>query len=88
MGKRAGGGPNTAGATCVQIEVTERDGCLDVSVTDDGRGFDLYAASTGFGLTGMRERVELAAGELEIATGPAGTTVRARLPARRAAAPS
>ena len=45
--------------------------------------------SKGFGLTGMRERVELAGGELEIESGPAGTTVRARLPVRRrAAAPS
>ncbi len=72
-----------SGATRVQIEVTERDGFLDLAVTDDGRGFDLYEDSPGFGLTGMRERVKLAAGELEIATGPAGTTVHARLPARR-----
>jgi len=72
-----------AGASRVRIHVTERDGCLDVAVTDDGQGFDLDAQPTGFGLMGMRERVKLADGELDIETGPAGTTVHARLPVRR-----
>jgi signal transduction histidine kinase len=34
---------------------------------------------------GMRERVKLAAGALDIETAPTGTTVHARLPARRRA---
>ena len=72
-------------AAASQIDVTERDGSLDVTVTDDGRGFDVESRSTGFGLIGMRERVKLAAGELEIETGRSGTTVRARLPVRRLA---
>ena len=72
-----------AGARRVRIDVTEADGCLDVVVTDDGRGFDIESRSSGFGLLGMRERVKLAAGELEIETGPGGTTVHARLPVRR-----
>jgi signal transduction histidine kinase len=77
-----------AGASRIRIEVGERDGYLDVAVTDDGHGFDLGAQSTGFGLMGMRERVELADGALEVDTGPSGTTVRARLPARRRAVPA
>ena len=72
-----------SGATRVKIDVTERDGSVDLAVTDDGRGFDAAARSAGFGLTGMRERVALAAGALEIETGATGTTVRARLPAHR-----
>ena len=66
---------------------TERAGRLrDVAVADDGRGFDpAKTDSGGFGLTGMRERVELADGELDIDSGPQGTTVRARLPVRRRA---
>ena len=40
--------------------------------------------SGGFGLTGMRERVELAGGELDIDSGSSGTTVKARLPVRGA----
>jgi signal transduction histidine kinase len=72
-----------AGAQLVRIDVTEHDGSLDISVSDDGHGFDLDAQSPGFGLLGMRERVKLAAGELEVDTGPGGTTVHARLPADR-----
>ena len=72
-----------AGASRVQIEVTERDGFIDLAVADDGKGYDPAAEPTGFGLMGMRERVTLAAGELEVQTGPTGTTVRARLPTHR-----
>jgi two-component system, NarL family, sensor histidine kinase DevS len=72
-----------ADASQIQIDVTERDGFVEVTVTDDGGGFDLEARAAGFGLMGMRERVHLAAGELEIATAPTGTTVHAQLPVRR-----
>ncbi len=73
-----------AGATRIHIDVSDHDGCVDVAVADDGRGFDPATTdSGGFGLTGMRERVELADGELDIDSGPTGTTVRARLPVRR-----
>ena len=37
--------------------------------------------SDGFGLTGMRERVSLLRGDLEIASSPVGTTVAAAIPA-------
>ena len=75
-----------ASATRIQIDVTEHDGCVDVAVSDDGGGFDPEQANSGgFGLTGMRERVELAGGELDIDSGASGTTVKARLPVRRRA---
>ena len=71
----------------IRIEIGEHDGSVEVAVTDDGSGFDTTATGGGggFGLTGMRERVELADGELDIDSGPSGTTVRARLPVRRSA---
>jgi signal transduction histidine kinase len=58
------------------------DQAVDVSVADDGIGFDTNStAGTGFGLAGTRERVELAGGELSVLPGAdAGTVVRARLP--------
>jgi len=75
-----------AGASHIRIDVSERDGCIEVEVSDNGRGFDPATAdSGGFGLTGMRERVELADGELDIDSSPSGTTVKARLPVRRRA---
>ena len=55
-----------------------------IRVEDDGTGFDLSSVSRGFGLTGMRERVELAGGELAIeGRDGGGTLVRATLPAWR-----
>ena len=76
-----------AGATEIRIDVAEREGHIDIAVADNGRGFDPEtAAARGFGLTGMRERVDLADGELAIETSGDGTTIRARLPVRRPAA--
>ena len=69
-----------AEANTVQVAVGESDGELQVEVQDDGNGFDPDAASQGFGLEGMRERVSLAGGTLSITPGERGTLVRARLP--------
>jgi signal transduction histidine kinase len=72
-----------AGANSVSIVVRgESDGELLIEVTDDGAGFDPEAESDGFGLSGMRERVSLAGGQLSISSGEYGTTIRACLPAR------
>jgi signal transduction histidine kinase len=74
------------GPTHIRIEIGEHEGSVEVAVSDDGSGFDTTATGGGgFGLTGMRERVELADGELDIESGPSGTTVRARVPVRRSA---
>jgi signal transduction histidine kinase len=64
----------------------ERDGeAFRIAAHDDGRGSD--GARHGFGLRGMRERVERAGGELRIATQPGrGFDVTAMLPARGGAA--
>jgi signal transduction histidine kinase len=72
-------------ATRVGVVVGEQDGEVVVEVRDDGVGFRPEAATRGYGLTGMRERVQLAGGRLEIDTGEGGTRVRAAVPARHAA---
>ena len=71
-----------ARASSIDIEVRCAEDAVDVSVVDDGIGFDTDAtAEVGFGLAGMRERVELAGGELSVLPGAdAGTVIRARLP--------
>jgi two-component system, NarL family, sensor histidine kinase DevS len=69
-----------AGGEHVRVGVSCAAGRLEVEVTDDGNGFDLAVKASGFGLAGMRERVELSGGQLTIAPTPAGTTVRAVLP--------
>jgi signal transduction histidine kinase len=71
-----------ARASSIDIAVHCAENAVDVSVTDDGIGFEAAAvAGNGFGLAGMRERVELAGGELSVLPGAgAGTVIRARLP--------
>jgi signal transduction histidine kinase len=73
-----------ADATRVEVRVMDLDETLEVRLRDDGRGFDAEGESAGFGLIGMRERVALVRGTLEVESAPGdGTTLRARIPSRR-----
>jgi signal transduction histidine kinase len=66
-----------------QARIIERDGEISIEISDEGIGFDPAEATPGFGLVGMRERVELAGGRLEVDSRPGGgTRVSATLPAR------
>jgi signal transduction histidine kinase len=71
-----------ADAQRVSITVVERDGTVEVAVTDDGRGFSGSVPTDGFGLIGMRERIRLTGGRHEIESEAGrGTTVHAWIPA-------
>jgi signal transduction histidine kinase len=73
-----------AEATRVRVQVAERDGTVEVVVSDDGRGFTADGTTEGFGLIGMRERIRLAGGQHDMRSEPGrGTTVRALIPATR-----
>ncbi len=74
------------GAQCVDVVVVERGGEVEIAVRDDGTGFDVDAPTGGFGLTGMRERISLAGGRLEIISSGHGTAVLASVPSVRARA--
>ncbi len=71
-----------AKATQVDITLKRLQDSLVLVVTDDGVGFDpakppRHGATSGFGLIGLRERVALLGGQLEIASAPdEGTSVR------------
>jgi signal transduction histidine kinase len=78
-----------AEATSAVVSITERDGVVTVSVTDDGKGPPEAARlgprgdglEGGFGMSGMRERAELVGGELEMLPAPGrGTTIRLTVP--------
>jgi signal transduction histidine kinase len=71
-----------ARAAAVDLAVRCDGAQIEISVSDDGIGFNPDGAVVaGFGVIGMRERVELAGGELSVVRGPqTGTVVRARLP--------
>jgi signal transduction histidine kinase len=72
-----------AGATAVQIRVTESDGEVVATVRDNGRGFDPAIRHPGhFGLESMRSRASEVGGRLTIASAPGrGTVVAVRVPA-------
>jgi signal transduction histidine kinase len=73
-----------AGAEDVAVTVREEDGVITVRVRDEGHGFDAGDPTRGYGLVGMRERVESLGGALAIESAPgAGTTVTVRLPVVR-----
>jgi signal transduction histidine kinase/ligand-binding sensor domain-containing protein len=81
-----------AGASRVEVTVRRDGSGLDLSVEDDGRGFDvaetMERASSGkaLGLLGMQERVGMVDGKIEIHSGPGtGTRIRVRLPLAEAA---
>jgi signal transduction histidine kinase len=72
-----------ARARHVSILLARRDGAIKAVVEDDGQGFDpAKEASDGFGLVGMRERLALLGGRLEVESGSrGGTTIAAEVPA-------
>jgi signal transduction histidine kinase len=78
-----------ARAERVRLVLREVDGVVEVRVRDDGQGFDASQRTDGFGLLGMRERVELAGGELTVRSHHLeGTELLARVPAHRGQADS
>lgn len=65
------------------VRVSEQDDHVSIEIRDEGQGFNLTDPRRGFGLLGMRERVELTGGALEVDSRPGeGTRVSATLPAR------
>ncbi len=75
-----------ASAAHVEVDVEIDDDDLRVSIADDGRGFTPQEVDVGRsrGLVGMRERVELLGGRLELSTRKGGgARVAATLPIRR-----
>ena len=74
-----------ASARNVWVSLAGGRSTLELTVRDDGLGFDVgtvrRSPSASFGLSSMEERVRLVGGQLEIRSSPgAGTEVRARFP--------
>jgi signal transduction histidine kinase len=72
-----------ARSTAVYLGLAIDDGRLIVEVNDNGASAE-DSVVFGHGLTGMRERVELGGGRLDVRPGPSGFRVRAELPIRGA----
>ena len=72
-----------AGAQCIKVCLRERNGSLELSIEDDGRGFDAAAGVSdfnhGLGLQSMQERAGLSGGDYELKSAPGeGTRIRVR----------
>jgi len=71
-----------AQARRVSILLARNDGAVKAVVEDDGQGFDpAEQTDDGYGLMGMRERLALLGGRLEVESGhDGGTTIAAEVP--------
>jgi signal transduction histidine kinase len=70
-----------ARASVVTIALEERDGCLHLSIRDDGAGG--ADPARGSGLIGLRDRAEALGGSLEVSSPPGeGTLILVQLPLR------
>jgi signal transduction histidine kinase len=71
-----------ADASLVRVALRGADGHLELSITDNGRGFDpVRSRRKGFGLQSMRDRAESIRAELRVESEPmAGTRVTLTLP--------
>jgi signal transduction histidine kinase len=71
-----------AGARTVTLTLTYGESAAELSVCDDGTGFDPDAVPAGYGLSGMRGRLRQVGGRLTVHSGPnEGATVTAVVPA-------
>jgi signal transduction histidine kinase len=77
-------------ASKVSVVLRSKRTFVDVSIVDDGNGFDPRGLGTDrLGLSSISERVRLLGGVVEIETSPgAGTTVRATLPQWKPSSPA
>jgi signal transduction histidine kinase len=71
-----------AQAESVSVLLHTKPGKVAVVIEDDGRGFtDNDEAGDGIGLVGMRERVALVGGRLQVESSEVGTTIVVEVPA-------
>jgi signal transduction histidine kinase len=70
-----------SGASSAEVRLSEQNGDLVFTVSDDGRGFDPSTTPSGSGLQNMADRVEALGGSVQVESSPgAGTTVTGRIP--------
>jgi signal transduction histidine kinase len=76
-----------AGASRVDISLQWRDSIISVSITDNGRGFDLdkvlgpESLERSLGIIGMQERISLLGGKIDIQSRPdSGTYLYIEVP--------
>jgi signal transduction histidine kinase/putative methionine-R-sulfoxide reductase with GAF domain len=65
-----------AGPKRLRVTIEFGEGAVTLTISDDGSGFEASRSAAGFGLSGMRERVERLGGRLALRSAPGdGTAV-------------
>jgi ligand-binding sensor domain-containing protein/signal transduction histidine kinase len=67
-----------SGCSKAEIDFTVERERLELRLSDNGHGFDSQGAPSGHGLTSMINRARRLGGELQIASGPHGTSISLR----------
>ena len=70
-----------SGAAAATVVLIASDRGTTLEISDDGSGFDLEEPGDGYGLSGMRDRLALVDGALDVSSSPAGTRLIITLPA-------
>ena len=68
-----------SGATEAEVAIRADDSWLEVTITDDGHGFEASAVRES-GLRGLRDRVDALGGRVELDSQGSGTRLKASLP--------
>jgi hypothetical protein len=68
-----------ARASVIEVSTAHQDARVQISISDNGRGFDTGSVTGGRGQQNMRFRAAALKADLDVASGPQGTTVRISL---------
>ena len=76
-----------SGSAKAAVRIARLNGRVTIEVEDDGKGMsaemlrDIASSNShGVGLRGMRERIQVSGGKLEVVSNGKGTKVRAEVP--------
>ena len=76
-------------ASAVEVTFVSKQDSIEMTISDNGLGFDLEADFPGYGLAVMEERARSLGGELSITTSPGhGTKITITLPASQTQRPT
>jgi signal transduction histidine kinase len=71
-----------SGAELVRVRIDTAQEGIELTVVDEGSGFDPARATGGTGLANMRDRLDSVGGSLEVGAAPGqGTRLRITIPA-------
>jgi signal transduction histidine kinase len=68
-----------AGASHIWLQLELRDAQLQVTIKDDGRGFDPKKMTSGNGLANIRKRIQAVSGQIHIENNQ-GTVIHFSVP--------